>query len=140
MEGLHVDIMRYLVVDNNVSIYGTKDLKSSLRALEAVLLALPSVKGQRRIHTLDPRWDQDSFDEHSFGSSLDGDLTMGGETHASSKMTKAASDSCIICYENSIDCVMTPCGHQVCCLKCSKNLKLCPVCNVKGEFIKIFRP
>ena len=145
MEGLHVDILRYLVVENNVSIYSTKDLKSSLRALEAVLLALPAVKGQRRIHTIDPRWDQDSFDEHSFASSMDGDITMGGETRASrasraSSKKPTSSDHCILCYENAIDCVMTPCGHQVSCLKCSKNLKVCPVCSGEGEFIKIFRP
>lgn len=143
VEGLHVDIMRYLVVENNVSIYeGTKDLKASLRGLEAVLLALPAVKGQRQHEESSssyPRWDDASFDEHSFGSSIDGDLTMGGETQASS-IKKGAVDCCIICYENSIDCVMTPCGHQVCCLQCSSNLKVCPVCNVKGEFIKIFRP
>ena len=47
---------------------------------------------------------------------------------------------CIICYDNAIDCVMTPCGHQVCCLECSANLSACPVCNNRGEFIKIFRP
>lgn len=47
---------------------------------------------------------------------------------------------CILCYDNSIDCVITPCGHQICCLGCSKSLSTCPVCNVKCEFIKIFRP
>jgi hypothetical protein len=140
MAGLSVDIMRYLVVDNNVSIYDAKDLKSSLRAFEAVLLAFPSLKGRRKLESSDPRWDNGSFDDddQSYASSFGGDQTMGEETQASSK--KTAADSCIICYDHSIDCVMTPCGHQVCCLTCSKNLKVCPVCNVRGEFIKIFRP
>ncbi len=139
LTSLHVEILRYLVVDNGVSIYESKDLLSSLRALEAVLLALPGSHGPRRIESSDPRWDDQSYDGQSFTSSFDGEQTMGEETSASSKK-KGAADCCIICYENSIDCVMTPCGHQVCCLECSTNLHLCPVCNVKGEFIKIFRP
>lgn len=49
-------------------------------------------------------------------------------------------DACIICYENSIDCVITPCGHQICCLRCSKSLSNCPVCNVDCKCIRIFRP
>ena len=139
MTSLAVDIMRYLVVDHGVSIYDSRDLKLSLRALEAVLLAFPSLKGRRRLETsTSPRWDDGSFDdEHSFVSSVGGEQTMGDATQASSKKV---SDSCIICYDKLIDCVMTPCGHQVCCLDCSKNLKACPVCNVKGQFIKIFRP
>lgn len=139
MTSLHVEILRYLVVDNGVSIYESKDLLSSLRALEAVLLALPGSQRSRRIECSDPRWDDQSYDGHSFTSSFDGEQTMGEDTHASSKK-KGAADCCIICYENSIDCVMTPCGHQVCCLECSTNMHLCPVCNVRGEFIKIFRP
>lgn len=139
MTSLNVEILRYLVVDNSVSIYESKDLKSSLRALEAVLLALPNNScGHRYVEPNDARWDDTSFDGQSFTSSLGADQTIGENTFASSK--KRGADSCIICYENSIDCVMTPCGHQICCLECSKNLKTCPVCNVKGDFIKIFRP
>lgn len=138
MTSLNVEILRYLVVDNSVSIYESKDLKSSLRALEAVLLALPnSMDDQEFFEDHNPRWDDSSFGGQSFASSLGADQTIGGNTFASSKKR---GDSCIICYENAIDCVMTPCGHQVTCLECSKNLKACPVCNNKGEFIKIFRP
>lgn len=144
MTSLNVEVLRYLVVDNGVSIYESKDLLSSLRALEAVLLALPLSKGHRRIECSDPRWDDQSYDGHSYTSSFEGDgdgeQTVGAETHASSSMKKGGADCCIICYENPIDCVMTPCGHQVCCLECSSNMHVCPVCNVKGEFIKIFRP
>lgn len=140
MTALHVNIMRYLVVDHGVSIYEAKELNPSLRALEAVLLALPSLKSQRRAEACGaPRWDDRSYDGQSVTSSLGADQTVGEETFASSKR-KSGSDSCIICYEHPIDCVMTPCGHQVCCLQCSKNLNVCPVCNVRGEFIKIFRP
>ena len=53
---LNVEILRYLVVDNGCSIYESKDLKSSLRALEAALLALPNNKhSERFIDAVDPR-------------------------------------------------------------------------------------
>lgn len=50
------------------------------------------------------------------------------------------ADACILCYEKSIDCVNTPCGHQICCLECSNNLDSCPVCNSECQFIRIYKP
>jgi len=141
MESLHVKILRYLVVDNGVYIYESKDLKGSLRALEAVLNALPSGLVEHRSddqHT--HRWDDAVFDGDivSVASSLGADATLTGSEFSRNKRNEA--DACIICYAHAIDCVMTPCGHQICCLSCSKNLLVCPVCNNQGEFIKIFRP
>ena len=49
-------------------------------------------------------------------------------------------DICIICYDQPIDCVFTPCGHQISCLKCSSNLSKCPICSVRASVLKIFRP
>jgi hypothetical protein len=138
LSGLHVGILRYLVVDCGVSVQEAKDLKSSLRALEAVLHALPAHGGALRHDTVIHRWDNSSFDENmSMASSLGADHSRADDATFSSKRR---GEACILCYENSIDCVMTPCGHQVCCLKCSANLGSCPVCNTKGNFIKIFRP
>mmetsp|Transcript_115692 Transcript_115692/g.172896 ORF Transcript_115692/g.172896 Transcript_115692/m.172896 type:complete len:777 (-) Transcript_115692:192-2522(-) len=138
---LHVDILRYLVVDCGVSIYESKDLKGSLRALEAVLLALPGSKGEFGGDSAVHRWDDASFDGESVTSSLgSGTLHDDNGTLGSKTSKRNAADSCIICYDHAIDCVMTPCGHQVCCLECSANLSACPVCNIRGEFIKIFRP
>ncbi|KAG7355561.1 zinc finger C3HC4 type domain containing protein [Nitzschia inconspicua] len=141
MESLHVEILRYLVVDNTVSIYESKDLKASLRALEAVLLALPAgYKDYRHSDDFVHRWDDAVYDgEISVNSSICLDYA-GGDEDVPLKSKRHSSDSCIICYENAIDCVITPCGHQICCLECSKNLSACPVCNMQGDFIKIFRP
>jgi hypothetical protein len=81
MESLHVEILRYLVVDNNVSIYESRDLKVSLRALEAVLLALPGGfrdhnRGDEFVH----RWDDAVYDgETSVTSSIGVDYTLGDE-------------------------------------------------------------
>jgi len=149
MNGLKIDILRFLVVECDVSVYEAKDMKSSLRALEAALLALPESKDVASVPRTEvpaTRWDDQSF------SGEDGSMTSSlgeedGESQdvftvksKSSKKSNRNGEACIICYDNSIDCVMTPCGHQVCCLECSANLSACPVCNIRGEFIKIFRP
>lgn len=35
---------------------------------------------------------------------------------------------CKICMDNEIECVFNECGHMICCMKCSTNIKLCPFC------------
>ena len=50
-----------------------------------------------------------------------------------------SSCKCIICFSNPIDTVVTPCGHQICCLDCSKNITRCPVCSIDCDFIRVFR-
>lgn len=35
---------------------------------------------------------------------------------------------CIICIEGDKDCLYLPCKHNVCCMKCSKNINKCPIC------------
>lgn len=141
MESLHVNMLRYLVVEHGVSVYETKDLKVSLRALDAVLNVLPkTVMKAHRNDNFSHRWDDSVFDgDHtSVASSLGADATFTASEHG--RNNRDETDVCIICYENLINCVITPCGHQICCLSCSKNLTVCPVCNNQGQFIKIFRP
>ena len=162
MSKQNVEMMRYLVSEKNVSVYEIKDLSTSLKALEAVLTSYPSdnfidfdLNGEGPINfdladnldILDG--DGDEFDDDSILS--DGDLrSVSGPANTTlpssdqkemDAMSTAAADACIICYDNSIDCVMTPCGHQICCLKCSAELaNTCPVCNSQGQFIRIFKP
>lgn len=48
--------------------------------------------------------------------------------------------NCAICYENDRDVVFIPCKHNVCCIKCSKSIRQCPVCRFKiTDIIKIYR-
>ena len=54
--------------------------------------------------------------------------------------TGETEDECIICFDGKIDCVATPCGHQICCLKCSKNVSRCPVCAQDCSFMRVFKP
>ena len=147
MESMKVDIMRYLVVECGVSIYENKDLRSALAALEATLTALPESMSQPSARFDAPstaRWDHASFDEFSEPSSLGADDIMVDESVAGKSARSRASsrngDCCIICFDRKIDCVATPCGHQVICLECSQNLSSCPVCNDRTNFIRIFRP
>ena len=145
IESLKVDIMHYLVVDRGVSIYESTELEPSLRALEATLIALPRPCATQQIDDqkeAEPRWDNGSYDDMSVPSSIGIDSSSKGrqdDSLTTGSKTKN-SDCCIVCYERKIDCVATPCGHQVICLECSSNLSSCPVCNHKGDFIKIFRP
>lgn len=46
----------------------------------------------------------------------------------------------IICCDSKIDCVATPCGHQICCLKCSQQIARCPVCSSDCTFMRVFKP
>jgi len=42
----------------------------------------------------------------------------------------AEKDICKICFVNSINCVVIPCGHFANCLDCGKRLKKCPICRI----------
>jgi hypothetical protein len=48
-------------------------------------------------------------------------------------------DACNLCCDRSMDCVLTPCGHQVCCTECGHQLTICPVCKVKCSVLRVFR-
>ena len=96
MSGLHVDILRYLVIECGVSIYESRDLKGSLRALEAVLVALPEQKGEHRGEVTVARWDDAaSFDDNSITSSLGADQTLPDEDGATveSKVSRRNADA-----------------------------------------------
>lgn len=50
---------------------------------------------------------------------------------------------CCICLDNDVDCVLLPCGHVTCCMKCvqpqNDSLKTCPICRIVVEdFHKVF--
>ena len=51
-----------------------------------------------------------------------------------------SSVNCAVCYENDRDVVFMPCKHNVVCLRCSKNVKVCPVCRIKiTDTIRIYK-
>ena len=123
-------------------------------SLAFLLLAIQSLQaeppcGWTQIATLNIDGNSSDFDDDSIPSDDGLDISIptanadGIEIENDQElksMPNAVADACIICYDNSIDCVMTPCGHQICCLECSENLNACPVCNTQGQFIRIFKP
>merc|ERR1739845_213445 len=78
----------------------------------------------------------DDDDESSTQSNLDKNISDEEDVSISTTV----NDVCIICYEQTIDCVITPCGHQVCCLKCSEKISKCPLCHSECQILKIFKP
>ena len=76
MHSLNVDMLRYLVVDRKTPIFEVKDLNTSLRALEAVLLTVPASRSHGILHNGEiavPRWDDGSYDDDASDYSSLGD-------------------------------------------------------------------
>lgn len=136
-----VDVLRYLVVEKQVSVWETKDLTLALHALEAALDAVPKISHRMPTRDLVARWADDGYYDHDADScsEISGSLanTQGEDSTIGSR--RSQTDTCIICYDNTIDSVITPCGHQICCLSCGQNMTTCPVCNGFCEIIRIYR-
>jgi len=53
------------------------------------------------------------------------------------------NEPCIICYQDIIDHIVTPCGHMCCCLSCSVSVKKsgkCPICRSSIQsIIKVYK-
>ncbi|ELP93979.1 hypothetical protein EIN_181460 [Entamoeba invadens IP1] len=53
--------------------------------------------------------------------------------------TLEEKDLCKVCFLNSKDCVVVPCGHRCCCSECAKHMKKCPICGKTDiTFVKTF--
>jgi Zinc finger, C3HC4 type (RING finger) len=48
-------------------------------------------------------------------------------------------DMCTLCCEKTMDCVLVPCGHQLCCSGCGSHLRKCPVCQSHCTVLRIYR-
>lgn len=144
MTNLNVEIVRYLVIDKNVSVYEIKDLALCLRVLESALVSIPRRTVPLRTRDIVARWADDGY-AGDVASDISGSIhevaTHNEEsTFAGSRCATEVGDACIICYDRAIDCVITPCGHQICCMACAENMRSCPVCNTECAFIRIFKP
>mmetsp|Transcript_17777 Transcript_17777/g.26935 ORF Transcript_17777/g.26935 Transcript_17777/m.26935 type:complete len:724 (-) Transcript_17777:24-2195(-) len=141
MANRNVDVLRYLVIEKNVDVHDIKDLSMALRALERVLAEVP-VRNSSLHETVETktRWDEDMYNEDDASDQEYQQSYSDDSSTIASRQNNEISDSCIICCDNTIDCVITPCGHQICCLDCSENIATCPVCNVDCQFIRVFKP
>jgi hypothetical protein len=111
-------VLRYLVMEKNLSVMDTKDPTLAPRTLDALL--------------------RSGVSRESAEASVAGDVVHIIDDHTEYSGT-TLDDACILCYERSMDCVLLPCGHQVCCQECGKNLTICPLCKVNCSVLRIFR-
>lgn len=91
--------------------------------------------GSKSLYEINDTSDDDSFE---YIDNTEEDVSDDADDEQSVSTT--VQDPCVICYEKTIDCVLTPCGHQICCLECSKEMSKCPICTSSFESIRIFRP
>ena len=65
---------------------------------------------------------------------------FGMNTISSNEKSAVRDDKmCFICLENERNCLILPCKHNFSCMKCSKNLKKCPIDRgTITDFIKMY--
>jgi hypothetical protein len=139
---------------------------------EVVEASAPSLPPETLVYTMPQSMEPDSnqtWDYSSNGQAGDHDIAAMYEFAAEDSMTAGTvSDAvrfdystvacghsslsypfctlptyqCIICFANPIDCVIMPCGHQICCMQCGDNIspRKCPVCSVDCSFVRVYKP
>jgi len=131
---------------SSFAVFGNVDVSSAATAaVTATATASASMDGNYRggiemasaRHTISP----DAFSANDAALfHLAEDTPHLTSTEDSEEKRPADEDECIICFEREINCVATPCGHQICCLECSSGLSDCPVCKSESVFIRFFKP
>lgn len=111
-------VCKLLHADQNMSLQDTNNPKLAPRTLEALLRARVSPQDTPEFVMGEPLHAIESFAEESVAT---------------------IDDACNLCYEQPMDCVMTPCGHQLCCSDCGSKLTTCPLCKVNCSVLKVFR-
>eukprot|EP00934_Nitzschia_sp_Nitz4_P009017 Nitzschia sp. Nitz4//scaffold8_size234185//118341//121948//NITZ4_001266-RA/size234185-snap-gene-0.16-mRNA-1//1//CDS//3329559833//9007//frame0 len=135
----NIGIVRYLVVEKRMLLSAEKNLsvETLVQNLDLVLRVLPEeILGEQGL-------DQSGRNTSGVGSSHSGadiDITTLGAAVLDDQAEGLGENECIICFDNPIDCVMTPCGHQICCLQCGNNISRCPVCQVECSPMRVFKP
>jgi len=112
------DIVRYLIVEKKLSVKDSNNTPLLLNAIDnyirqSNITETEQLKGSPPVLVIDE-------EQSSVSTSL--------------------NDQCCICFERPFsDCVLTPCGHQMCCFKCGQHLDKCPICKVPCSPLKVFR-
>lgn len=48
-------------------------------------------------------------------------------------------NACNLCCEKTMDCVLNPCGHMMCCADCGVQLEMCPMCKAPAKVLRIIQ-
>ena len=143
-----IDIVRYLIVEKRMLLGAEKGLSvdSLVQNLDLVLRILPEeLLGQQFLDQSERNLPliEDNTARISSESQHDNSTIANEVSHFVNPEALGNDDSghneCIMCCTNPMDCVATPCGHQICCLECSTNISRCPVCSVECSFMRVFR-
>jgi hypothetical protein len=137
-----IDILSYLV-RKNLSVVDTKDPNLAPKTLQTLLSA------GFRFELAEQDEEMDSI--HMLESSETSVTTTPEDAVSISKfdymIPKVPPNvscfllfyQCVICCEKQMDCVLTPCGHQVCCRDCGSHLSECPICKTACNVLRVFK-
>jgi len=156
MEKENMEILRYLTVEKSMQLANEKGLKvynliNMLdKALRVSAYSSSSAEENDNNHesqTQELLNDPGATQLTPFSASTEQHIIsdealayqIAEEQRRESTSEGSVEDECIICFTNSINCVITPCGHQICCMQCSKYISRCPVCGVDCSFIQVFK-
>ncbi|GKZ01183.1 hypothetical protein MPSEU_001069700 [Mayamaea pseudoterrestris] len=161
MELGNVPIVRYLVVEKGLSLGSEKDITPEMLVsnLQAILHLIPAdvdisaiaAREQQTAQSPNVSGQEDGDNAESplqDGRSLSQEAQNYGAVKSYKSQDEDASevqsgkhqDECVICFDNRIDCVANPCGHQIMCMRCASNISRCPVCASECTFLKVYKP
>lgn len=146
-----LEILRYLVMEKKLSVLDTKDPSLAPRALDALLrsgaslpppesvtrIPMETFPGQPMVHVIDDL--TENSDTVTLDDAVSSEIVSWISDHSNNVKLTIDHCQCILCYEKSMDCVLIPCGHQVCCQHCGKQLNTCPLCKGDCSVLRIFR-
>lgn len=162
-----VEIIRYLVVSKNISLSQERDITPGMlaRNLEIVLRMMPDHVDESNYESAVNAPQAPTFVPEEMNASPpippsapihaeQTDRSLSNEArdfgaidiidilsdHGDPDNEESTFEECIICFDNPIDCVATPCGHSVSCLRCSSKISRCPVCAQDCEYLRVFKP
>jgi hypothetical protein len=78
--------------------------------------------------------------EHDTAAKQGAEAAAPGESAPENSKDMSSEDTCKICYDEKVNCVLIRCGHMCTCLECSKQLEKCPICRKHiDDVIQIFK-
>jgi hypothetical protein len=122
-----VEILLYLV-QKGLSIHDVKDKTLAPKTLES-LLKVGQI--ERFLRYADPN-------TSSVVPIVPDDIDIADPSRDESVATNM-EDMCALCCEKAMDCVLVPCGHQICCFECGQQIASCPVCKANCSVLRVFR-
>jgi hypothetical protein len=54
------------------------------------------------------------------------------------QITRRNNEACVICFADVAECILLPCKHRNCCIKCATRIKTCHMC--RETIVKVFQP